>query len=218
MNKKLIIFDMDGTILNTLDDLADSLNYALDYCGYPGHSLSEVRSFVGNGIRRLIERSLPTDISVKEIDKVHTVFTEYYKIHCADKTVPYDGIPELLLALRNAGYLTAVVSNKADYAVQELCLHYFEGLFDAAVGERSGIQRKPAPDSVYAVMEKLQIEKEQAVYIGDSEVDIATAKNAGIYNISVEWGFRDPDFLIMQGAEHIVSTPQELQQIFIPAP
>ena len=141
MRYQLAIFDMDGTILNTLQDLTNSLNAALQLSGYPQHTLEEVRFFVGNGIRKLIERGVPAGTPVAQIDKVHQDFTEHYRVHCADTTQPYAGIPELLQQLRNAGCKTAVVSNKADYAVQELCKQYFDGMFDFAVGERKNMLR-----------------------------------------------------------------------------
>ena len=142
MRYQLAIFDMDGTILNTLQDLTNSLNAALQLSDYPQHTLEEVRFFVGNGIRKLIERGVPAGTPVAQIDKVHQDFTEHYRVHCADTTQPYAGIPELLQQLQNAGCKTAVVSNKADYAVQELCKQYFDGIFDFAVGERKNILKK----------------------------------------------------------------------------
>ena len=207
---KLIIFDLDGTILNTLEDLADSTNYALVMNGFSERTMEEVRTFVGNGIGKLIERAVPAGTGAEVVNKVLADFTEYYGKHCADKTRPYDGIPELINVLRERGYQTAVVSNKADFAVQELCEQYFSGLFDFVVGERKEIRRKPAPDSVLEVLERLHVEKEDALYIGDSEVDVQTAENAGIHQISVEWGFRTRDVLLSCGAEHIVMKPEEI--------
>ena len=163
MRYKLAVFDMDGTILNTLEDLADSTNYALKANGLPERTIDEVRRFVGNGIRLLIERAVPTDTDKKLTDKVFDTFKEYYKTHCAVKTRPYDGIKDVLLELRKAGCLTAVVSNKADFAVQDLCKDYFDNLFDFAIGEREGIKKKPAPDSVFEVLSKLNVEKDNAV-------------------------------------------------------
>ena len=207
---KLIIFDLDGTILNTLEDLADSTNYALVMNGFSERTMEEVRTFVGNGIGKLIERAVPAGTDAEVVNKVLADFTEYYGKHCADKTRPYDGILELINILRERGYQTAVVSNKADFAVQELCEQYFPGLFDFVVGERKEIRRKPAPDSVLEVLERLHVEKEDALYIGDSEVDVQTAENAGIRQISVEWGFRARDVLLSCGAEHIVMKPEEI--------
>lgn len=212
MSYKLAVFDMDGTILNTLDDLAASVNYALNEEGYPVRTVPEVCSFVGNGIRKLIERSVPRGTSVQNIDKVHEKFTAYYTKHCADKTIPYDGINELLCDLRKSGCKTAVVSNKADYAVQALCRKYFPEYFDMAAGEQQPLyKKKPAPDLVYLIMEKLHVSAEDTVYIGDSDVDIMTAVNAGVDCISVDWGFRSRDFLLENGAKKIVSDTSQLR-------
>lgn len=215
MKYKLAIFDMDGTILNTIDDLAASLNYVLEKSGFPARTMDEVISFIGDGLRKLIERGVPEGTDSETVDKVLADFKEYYAVHCADRTAPYDGIIELLENLRRNGCLTAVVSNKADDAVQELCRKYFDGLFDYAVGERSGILRKPAPDSVNEVLEKLNVSRENAVYIGDSDVDIKTAENAGMDSIIVEWGFRERDFLLKKGAKTIVSAAKEIEDIVL---
>ena len=212
---KLAVFDMDGTILDTLEDLKDSTNFALEKCGYPTRSYDEVRRFVGNGIRKLIERAVPEGLTTEQIDRVHEVFTEHYKVHCADKTKAYDGIKPLLEKLRASGVKTAVVSNKADYGVQELCKEYFDGLFDYAVGEREGIRRKPAPDAVNEALRVLGIDKSEAVYIGDSDVDFETAKNAELPCISVLWGFRDEEFLREKGATLFVSDPAEIYDIIM---
>lgn len=210
---KLAVFDMDGTILDTLEDLKDSTNFALEKCGYPTRSYDEVRRFVGNGIRKLIERAVPEGLTTEQIDRVHEVFTEHYKVHCADKTKAYDGIKPLLEKLRASGVKTAVVSNKADYGVQELCKEYFDGLFDYAVGEREGIRRKPAPDAVNEALRVLGMSKSEAVYIGDSDVDFETAKNAELPCISVLWGFRDEEFLREKGATLFVHDPAEIYDI-----
>lgn len=215
MRYKLAIFDMDGTILNTIDDLAASLNYVLEKSGFPARTMDEVISFIGDGLRKLIERGVPEGTDSETVDKVLADFKEYYAVHCADKTAPYDGIIGLLENLRRNGCLTAVVSNKADDAVQELCRKYFDGLFDYAVGERSGILRKPAPDSVNEVLEKLNVSRGNAVYIGDSDVDIKTAENAGMDSIIVEWGFRERDFLLKKGAKTIVSAAEEIEDIVL---
>lgn len=215
MRYKLAVFDMDGTILNTLEDLADSTNYALKANGLPERTIDEVRRFVGNGIRLLIERAVPTDTDKEFTDKVFDTFKEYYKTHCAVKTRPYDGIKDVLLELRKAGCLTAVVSNKADFAVQDLCKDYFDNLFDFAIGEREGIKKKPAPDSVFEVLSKLNVEKDNAVYIGDSDVDFATSVNAGMDVIMVGWGFRDEEFLREKGAKRIIKQPSEILDIIL---
>ena len=213
MKYTIAIFDLDGTILNTLEDLADSTNYALKTCGYPERTMDEVRQFVGNGIRNLMERAVPEGTPVEEIDRVHETFTAHYKVHCADKTRPYDGIVELLQNLKKDGCKLAVVSNKADYGVQELCKQYFDGVFDFAVGEREGIRKKPAPDSVNEVLKTLGCSRDRAVYIGDSDVDIQTAANAQMDHIIVEWGFRDVPFLIAKGAKVLVEKPEEILEI-----
>ena len=210
MRYELAIFDMDGTILDTLQDLADSTNHALTANGLPERSIDEVRNFVGNGIRRLIERAVPDGCPGEIRDKVFRDFNEYYRDHCFDSTKPYDGIMECLGQLKRSGVRLAVVSNKAQYAVSELDVRFFPGVFDEAVGEREGIRRKPYPDSVLHVIDEAGIPKEKAVYIGDSEVDVQTAKNAGIDGIAVEWGFRDGEFLKEQGAVMLVKSPQEL--------
>ena len=213
MKYTIAIFDLDGTILNTLEDLADSTNYALKTYGYPERTMDEVRQFVGNGIRKLMERAVPEGTPVEEIDRVHETFTAHYKVHCADKTRPYDGIMELLQNLKKDGCKLAVVSNKADYGVQELCKQYFDGVFDFAVGEREGIRKKPAPDSVNEVLKTLGCSRDRAVYIGDSDVDIQTAANAQMDHIIVEWGFRDVPFLISKGAKVLVEKPEEILEI-----
>ncbi|MCD8156772.1 MAG: HAD-IA family hydrolase [Clostridiales bacterium] len=210
MRYKLIIFDMDGTILDTLEDLTDSMNYALKKSGFPERSISEVRGFVGNGIRKLIERAVPANTPADMAERVLEDFTEHYRQNCSNKTRPYDGIPEILSALRDRGVLTAVVSNKADFAVQQLCIQYFDGLFDMALGERADIRKKPAPDAVYAVLEHTGTEKKDALYIGDSEVDIQTAENAGLDCICVGWGFRGEDFLRRNGAAVVLKTADEI--------
>ncbi|MBQ7502440.1 HAD hydrolase-like protein [bacterium] len=210
MKYKLVIFDLDGTLLNTLDDLAGALNHALKANAYPERSLREVCSFVGNGIRRLVERGVPAGTSSEAVDKVFASFHTYYKDHSADKTAPYEGVCELLKLLRGRGLLLAVVSNKADYAVQYLCDYFFPGLINICVGEREGMRRKPFPDLTEYVMDSLEVKREESVYIGDSEVDLQTAVNAGTDCISVSWGFKTEDFLRRNGASVIVSSPESL--------
>ena len=164
---------------------------------------------MGNGIRKLIERAVPSGLSTERIDEVHRYFLDYYAKHCADKTKPYDGILDLIRTLRKEGCKTAVVSNKADMAVQELCKDYFDGLFDFAVGEREGVRRKPAPDAVEHVLDTLQIAKKDAVYIGDSEVDVQTAINAGLDSVIVLWGFRERELLEQYGAKVFAQDTKE---------
>lgn len=210
MKYELVIFDLDGTILDTLEDLKNSTNYALTKSFYEVRTMDEVRSFVGNGIGKLIERAVPENSSEEEVSKVLADFTEHYASHCADNTKPYDGIIEVITEIRNRGYKTAVVSNKADFAVQDLCNKYFPGLFDFVVGERENIKRKPAPDSVKEVLKELDVKRKKAIYVGDSEVDIMTAKNAHISGISVTWGFRERNMLQVWGAQLIVDKPVEI--------
>lgn len=212
--KKLAIFDLDGTILNTLEDLADSTNYALRHHGYHEHTIDEVRCMVGNGIAKLIERAVPEGTEKCATEAVLDTFREYYGKHCEDKTAPYQGIDELLNGLKNAGIMTAVLSNKADFAVQKLCERYFKDSFDMVAGEREkdGIKKKPAPDGVNIILEKLDIKPDEAVYIGDSDVDILTAKNSCMDGIYADWGFRGRAFLIEHGAEpdEIVDEPLKI--------
>lgn len=215
MKYELVIFDLDGTLLNTLDDLTDSMNYALCEKKFPKRTQEEVRQFVGNGIRKLVERAVPKGTAVEEVDETYCIFMERYKVHCADKTKPYDGMLELLSLLKKNGIKTAVVSNKADYAVKELCKQQFPTLLCEAIGEREGIARKPAPDTVNEVLRLLSMQKEQAVYIGDSDVDVETAKNAGMDCIGVAWGFRDIEVLQKAGAKVIVHTAKELENCLL---
>lgn len=211
MKYKLAVFDMDGTILYTLQDLTDGLNHALRKNGFPEKKLTEVRSFVGNGIRHEVECSVPADTKKEMIQKVYEDFNAWYEVHCFDHTKPYEGILSLLQDLRKAGMKTAVVSNKGDYAVQELDRKFFQGLLDCGVGEKENIARKPAPDTVNEVLKELQISKTDAVYIGDSKVDLRTAENAGMPCIIVTWGYRDEEDLRKQGAQTIVRTVEELK-------
>ena len=210
MKCKLIIFDLDGTLLNTIKDLTDSVNYSMRFLQFPEHTEEEVLSFVGNGNRVLMERCLPGGTGTDTIDLALAKFHEYYSRHYADKTFPYEKVPELLTGLKASGYLMAVVSNKADYAVQDICKKYFDGIFDFVIGDREGIRRKPAPDPVDMALQVLDVTKEQTVYIGDSEVDIKTAINTGIRCISVDWGFRSHDQLVRAGAGIIVSSPDDI--------
>ncbi len=206
-----IIFDLDGTLLDTLDDLHGSVNAALKKFGLPSRTREEVRSFVGNGIVKLMERSAGA-VEKELFDGVFAEFKRHYGEHCEDNTKPYEGIIELLRELQRRGVKTAVVSNKADFAVKKLAATYFDGLLLAAVGENEegGIRKKPAPDSLLTVLQQLGVEKGKAVYVGDSEVDIQTAKNAGMECISVTWGFKDREFLVENGGMRLIDTPKEI--------
>lgn len=209
----LAIFDLDGTILDTLADLAASVNHALAACGHPTRTIDEVRRFVGNGVRKLVERAVPAGTGPEDMERVFAAFKEHYAGHSMDATRPYPYITFLLKGLKLKGMRLAVVSNKLDGAVGPLCEHFFPGIFDIAVGEKPGVGKKPAPDMAEAVLKALDIPRDGAVYIGDSEVDIATARNAGLDEIAVTWGFRDEAFLKEQGAARLVSSPGELYDI-----
>lgn len=217
MNGKyeLVIFDMDGTILYTLDDICDGVNASLSKHGLPVRTKDEIRRHIGNGIRHEIESSVPEGTKESMIDAVFHDFHAWYEIHCNDRTRPYDGIVELLEDLKQAGIHCAVVSNKADYAVKALNEIYFKGLLEAGVGEKDGIARKPAPDEVDEVLRLLNMERNRAVYIGDSEVDIETAANAGMNCIGVSWGYRDRKWLQECGAEVIVDDVSQLRQLLL---
>ena len=205
-----IIFDLDGTLLNTLDDLWASVNYSLAQHRLPPRSKSEIRSFLGNGVKVLIEKSVPSLTSEPKVMEVLSTFRKYYLIHAMDNTGPYDGIPELLSSLHSKGFKTAIVSNKPDAAVQELYDSLFKDNVDIAIGERPALRRKPAPDMVLAALEILGSDVNHSIYVGDSEVDMATARNSNMHCVSVSWGFRDRSFLVEAGAETIIDKPEEL--------
>ncbi|MBO4676085.1 MAG: HAD family hydrolase [Oscillospiraceae bacterium] len=205
-----VIFDMDGTVLNTLDDLAASVNYVLTRFGLPVHYTEDYRLFFGSGIRYALQCAAPKGTGEDMIDQMLPVFREYYNAHCLDRTGPYAGIPALMGILRNQGYKLAIVSNKIDSAVKELNAKFFHDFVHVAIGEREGIRRKPAPDTVIQALAELKSTTEEAVYVGDSEVDLQTALNAGIPCITVLWGFRDKKFLTEQGAAIFASTPKEV--------
>ena len=213
MKYKLVIFDLDGTILDTLDDLTASLNYALASTGNPVRTRDEVRRFLGNGIRRLTELGAPDGASSEVVDSIFEKFNMHYAAHCSDRTAPYGGISGAVSALRGAGIVTAVVSNKADYATQELCEKYFHGLFDFVSGAKDGVRKKPCPDLINQVIRNFGADINSTAYVGDSEVDIQAAKNAGIPCISVDWGFRSRAELISSGAGTIISHPNELLRL-----
>ena len=206
------IFDLDGTLLDTLGDLAASVNYALRTHGMPEHSIDDVRRFVGNGVRLLMERAIPDGEKNPDFEATFATFRQHYMQHSLDTTKPYEDIPELLKALKARGCHLAVVSNKMMAATQELIRHFFPDTISVAIGENeaAGIRKKPAPDTVFAALQQLGMGKENAVYVGDSDVDIQTAANSGLPCISVLWGFRDKDFLIKHGAKTFISAPSEL--------
>ena len=207
---KAIIFDLDGTLLDTLTDLAEGTNYALRVNGFPERTPDAIRRFVGNGARKLIERAVPDRQLEAALEKVRQDFDIYYKVHCKDHTGPYPGIMEMLQELVQQGYSLGVVSNKPDFAVQELIPEYFPGIFTSVSGERQGVAKKPAPDLIREAMKNLQADSSNAVYVGDSEVDLEAAVNAGIPCISVAWGFKGKKFLEEQQAEMIIEKPSEI--------
>ncbi|MDY6310152.1 MAG: HAD family hydrolase [Cyanobacteriota bacterium] len=212
MNKKAVIFDLDGTLLNTLEDLTDSTNYALEKFNYPTKTVVQVRNYVGNGVAKLIERAIPDGLNNSKFSDIENTFKKHYKNNMYNKTKPYDGILEMLEKIKKSGLKIAVVSNKFDEAVKELCKTYFAGLTDFCAGENeaAGIRKKPAPDTVIKVLKEFKLNPEDAVYVGDSEVDIQTAQNSKMDCISVLWGFKDEDFLLEHGASHIIKTPDEI--------
>lgn len=210
--KTAVIFDLDGTLLNTLEDLKDSTNYALQKFGFPQRTLDEVRSFVGNGLRMLIVRAVPADTEDAVINAVLKTMKLHYAENYHNKTRPYDGIEALLVRLKAEGYPMAIVSNKADLVVALLRKLYFDTLIPVAVGETEGVLRKPAPDMVIEGLRRLGLPGAKAVYVGDSEVDLQTARNVGIPCLSVTWGFRSIQQLKEAGAQHLVHTPEELYE------
>ena len=204
------IFDLDGTLLSTLGDLAASCNYALRTNGMPERTIEEVRVFVGNGVKKLMERAVPNGEDNPAFEKTYSDFRKHYMEHNLDTTKPYDGVMDLLKELNSRGKKVAVVSNKFYAATKELCRHFFGNLVQVAIGEREDIRKKPAPDTVIEAMRQLGVTTEGAVYIGDSDVDIETARNSGMPCISVLWGFRDRDFLLQHGATTLVDTPTDI--------
>ena len=208
-----VIFDLDGTLLNTLDDLHACFNHAIKEFGYPERTKEEIRNFVGNGVQKALERALPENISQSELAKVVDCFKKYYSQNMNTYTKSYDGIEEMLKDLQSKGFKLGIVSNKFDDAVKALSKKYFGSSIAYAVGEGYGIRRKPKADGVNKVLSKLKSKKENAIYVGDSEVDIQTAENSNLPCISVLWGFKDKDFLIKNGAKYIAATPKDIISI-----
>lgn len=207
---KTYIFDLDGTLLSTLADLAASTNHALRTHHMPERSLDEVRRFVGNGVKKLMERAIPDGLNNPLFEETFATFRQHYMQHNLDTTQPYPGIMQLLEQLKAEGKNIAVVSNKFYAATRELCRHFFGDLVPVAIGEREDIRKKPAPDTVIEALRELGVDKEGAVYIGDSDVDIMTAKNSGMPCVSVLWGFRDKEFLLEHGATTLISQPEDM--------
>ena len=209
MSKFAVIFDLDGTLLDTLDDLADAVNHILKKHNYPPKSRKDIRSFLGNGARDLMKRSLPEGVEGDLFESLLEEYKDYYNAHSTLKTKPYDGVLDLLKALKDKGISTAVASNKPDDAVRKLCEKYFGDLVDFSVGDRADLKRKPDAEPIRYAMDRLGCEN--AIFVGDSEVDVMTAKNADLHCISLTWGFRDRDFLAERGAKIFADNAQELE-------
>ncbi|MBR2875764.1 MAG: HAD family hydrolase [Clostridia bacterium] len=212
-SKKCVVFDLDGTLLYTLEDLKNSVNFALVSNGFPERTTEEVRAFVGNGIEKLMRRSVPGSVTEAEFKQCFDAFKEHYKLHSEDNTEEYEGITSVLKELKKNNFLLAVVSNKADFAVKTLCKKYFGDLLDCAYGERDGIKRKPSPDSVNEVIKYLGAEKNNCFYVGDSDVDVVTAHNAGLRCIACTWGFRSREVLEKENPEYIIESPKQILEI-----
>ncbi len=208
---KAVVFDLDGTLLDTLDDLCGAVNATLKKFAFPTRTKEEVRSFIGNGIRLLVGRAMG-DCSHPQLDEALEEFKRYYAEHCKDETRPYEGIMPLLGRLREQGIQTGVLSNKADFATRALVEEYFGGLIEKAAGENeaAGIRKKPAPDALFAMMDALGVTREETLYVGDSEVDIQTAQNAGVDCVCVLWGFKDEAFLRANGGVNLIREPYQL--------
>lgn len=214
MDYKAVIFDLDGTLLDTLDDLANGVNYAMEKFSFPKFTKSEVRQMVGHGIRNLVYSALPTD-KKDMLDTVLPVFREYYSAHSKDKTAPYDGIIELLKKLKQKGIKTAILSNKFDGAVKSLSKEYFGDLIDLPLGEGNGIKVKPDPEGMNYVFDTLGVNKDNSLYVGDSETDVVTGLGVGVKTIAVTWGFRDREVLVSAGATDFANTVEELEKIIL---
>ena len=209
---KLYLFDLDGTLVDSLEDLADAANWMLAQSGFPTHSLEEYRRFVGNGVYKLVERALPEDRrSPAEVTAFKAVFDARYQAHCMDKTRPYPGIPSLLAGLKKRGAELAVLSNKSDAFVRQIVEGLLgSGLFSAIRGQREGVPKKPAPDGVWRLLEERGVSRPDALFIGDSDVDIETAQNAGLRSAGVTWGFRGREELTAAGADYLVTAPSQI--------
>ena len=210
MNYDTVIFDLDGTLVNTLEDLTDSLNGLLEKEGYQQRSLDEVKDGIGEGYRVLLEKSLPTGTHGEEIDRCTTLFEFRYLSNMFHKTKPYEGILDLLKELKSLEIKIGVVSNKMDGATKDICRHYFGSLIDVAVGDTPGKRKKPAPDNVYEALNQLGSNKSRTIYVGDSNVDVHTASHADLEFVGVSWGFRSKEVLQREGAKVIIDIPGQL--------
>ncbi len=213
MSIQAVIFDLDGTLLDTLDDLSDSVNHILKKYHYPQRTKEEIRSFIGNGIKKLIERTLPYHLDEKEFEVIFNDYQNYYQIHCLDKTTPYPHIFDLLKKLKDKNIKTAIISNKSDDKVQVLKKAFFPDLIDLALGTIDFTKTKPNPESTLKIIHDLHVPLSSCLFVGDSDVDIKTAHNAGIPCVSVSWGFKDKESLLKNGAQFIIDTPLELLEV-----
>lgn len=211
--KNTVIFDMDGTLLDTLEDLRDSVNFALEKYKYPKRTIEEIRNFVGNGVKVLVDKALPGGTENEDFDDVFKTFKLHYAENCNNKTKPYDGMIPVIKRLKDEGYKMAVVSNKSDREVRNLTKIYFDGLIDVAIGQSDKIRKKPYPDEVEKALKLLNSVADESVYVGDSEVDVMTAKNSNLDLIAVLWGFRSRDFLIDEGATVLIEKPEQIIQV-----
>ena len=210
MGYKAVVFDLDGTLLDTLEDLQNSVNHALGLHGFPERTYEEIRTFVGNGVRNLMKKSAPGGEDEPAFEAVFADFKSHYAVHWRELTAPYDGVVPLVEELHSRGLKLAVVSNKTDAEVKNLCAEFFGGCIDCVRGEVPGVPRKPEPDGVLLALQALGVAREDALYVGDSEVDVRTARNAGLDCVAVTWGFRTRDELEEAGAEVFIDTPSEL--------
>lgn len=210
MKYDTILFDLDGTLLNTLDDLTDSINAVMGQEGYQQRAKEEVREFIGDGAKTLMERSLPPGTSEKEIQRCLTLFREGYLKNMRNQTKPYEGLPEVLKRIREQGIKIGVVSNKPDEETKEICRHYFKADVGVAIGDHATRNRKPAPDNVFEALKQLGSCKDKTLFIGDSNVDVITAKNAGLACVGVTWGYRSRETLLEAGADYIIDEPEAL--------
>ena len=208
--KKLVIFDLDGTLLYTLEDLMNSVNFTLDLFGYPEKTLEEISSFVGNGVQHLVRQALPSHISEKDFELCFACFKDHYAKHCCEKTRPYDGIVEVLKTLKDRGIKVGIVSNKFQSAADDCCEHYFKDLYNSVMGESEICRRKPSPDGINILCDIYNVDKDDCIFFGDSEIDIKTAENAGVFCVSVLWGYRDQIFLSKNGARLFINRPDEI--------
>lgn len=210
MQYDTIIFDLDGTLLNTLDDLTDSINTMLGGEGYPTRTREDVREFIGNGAKNLVSKALPETVSDGEVTRCLSVYRKIYGENMFQKTAPYEGIDETLRELKHLGVKLGVVSNKPNDATKEMCEFYFGDLLNAVIGDNPERKKKPAPDNIYEILKLLGSDKAETLYVGDSDVDMETAKNAGLDSVGVTWGYRSEETLTEHGADYIVSEPAQL--------